>query len=358
MSDKLELLRIFERTARLGSFTLAAESLGLSRPNVSRAIRRLEEETGRRLLHRTTRVVTLTNEGETFLAEARRLLALSDRLFAPPKENGESPLEGTLRIASSVSFAAFFLAGALEDFLSLHPGLCAELLTGEQNLTASRLAASRIDLGFSVSNAVPERVAVRELAATTGVLCASPACVEREGMPETPEALLTKSVVTSRYPDACASFTGKTEEPSSSRPRRDCATPARSSFCKAFSGARVLRFFPPSPCADASLRVRSFGCFRNGTGRRPSFGRSAPTIPHPPPRQDAFSPSCRSGSPRTTRGRLSDGFERKKGHLSRVFPTRYPFGNQGKSSSSETKTERRFPLHRTPLPATFSMLSE
>lgn len=202
MSDKLELLRIFERTARLGSFTLAAESLGLSRPNVSRAIRRLEEETGRRLLHRTTRVVTLTNEGETFLAEARRLLALSDRLFAPPKENGEPPLEGTLRIASSVSFAAFFLAGALEDFLSLHPGLCAELLTGEQNLTASRLAASRIDLGFTVSNAVPERVAVRELAATTGVLCASPACVEREGMPDTPEALLTKSVVTSRYPDA------------------------------------------------------------------------------------------------------------------------------------------------------------
>ncbi len=202
MSDKLELLRIFEYTARLGSFTLAAESLGLSRPNVSRAVRRLEEETGRKLLHRTTRVVTLTNEGEAFLAEARRLLALSDRLFSPPKADAEPPLEGTLRIAASVSFAVFFLAGALEDFLSLHPGLSAEFLTGEAPLTASTFASSRIDLGFSASNAPHDRLKIIDLALTTGVLCASPACAEREGFPEKPEDLLTKSVVQSRNPGA------------------------------------------------------------------------------------------------------------------------------------------------------------
>lgn len=202
MSDRLELLRIFERTARLGSFTLAAESLGLSRPNVSRAVRRLEEETGRRLLHRTTRVVTLTSEGEAFLEEARRLLDLSDRLFEPPKADAEPPLKGTLRIAASVSFAAFFLAGALEDFLSLHPGVSAELLTGEAALTASAFAASRIDLGFSVSNAPHDRLKIIDLALTTGVLCASPACVEREGLPGEPEELLAKSVVQSRNPGA------------------------------------------------------------------------------------------------------------------------------------------------------------
>ena len=116
----LHHLRIFVRVAELGSFTLAADQLGLAKGGISSAVQQLETYLGTRLLHRTTRRVTLTPDGEQFLERCKELLADAEQLQAmfQPAASG---LRGRLRIDMPTTTARDIIIPRLPEFLAAHP---------------------------------------------------------------------------------------------------------------------------------------------------------------------------------------------------------------------------------------------
>lgn len=198
--DRLTELEVFQRVARLGSFTRAAESLGISRATVTRTIRLLESRLGVTLLSRTTRVVTLSAAGSDFLLEAEELLARCDALYDHFKAASKE-LTGSLKVAASPAFSAFFVAQALEDFQRLHPKLHLELVTHLDDLTASSLIEHRIDLACCVADTAPESVVAVRLGAAESFVCAAPGALSRWGTPSTPDDIPSEAMIPGKHPD-------------------------------------------------------------------------------------------------------------------------------------------------------------
>jgi DNA-binding transcriptional LysR family regulator len=174
----LEALRIFIKVAELGSFTRAAEHLGLTKSRASLQVRALEADVGNRLLQRTTRVVRPTPDGEQFLARARRLVLEADELasmFQAP-----SSLRGRVRIDLPVGFAREVLIPKLPDFLAPHPQL--EMLL---SVTDRRVEVVRegFDCVLSVGSLSDSGLVARRLGTLAMVNCASPAYLRRQGVP-------------------------------------------------------------------------------------------------------------------------------------------------------------------------------
>lgn len=116
-----ENIKIFIEIVDSGSFTQAAENLQIHRPAVTKALQQLEQESGVRLLQRTTRRINLTSEGEEFYRRSKPLLAQADDLldsFAP-----ERPLHGQLRIDMPIAFARQIVVPKLPAFYQDHPDL-------------------------------------------------------------------------------------------------------------------------------------------------------------------------------------------------------------------------------------------
>src|SRR5258707_2066872 len=120
--QNLQPLLIFITVADMGSFTLAADSLGIQKGRVSTAVRKLEEDVGVRLLHRTTRSVQLTEDGRVFHARARDLLADVDDLHSM-FAGDRVALRGRLRVDLPTEVARTTIVPALPDFMATHPEL-------------------------------------------------------------------------------------------------------------------------------------------------------------------------------------------------------------------------------------------
>lgn len=198
--DRLTELEVFKRVARLGSFTRAAESLGISRASVTRTIRLLESRLGVTLLSRTTRVVTLSAAGSDFLLEAEELLARCDALYDHFKAASKE-LTGSLKVAASPAFSAFFVAQSLEEFQRLHPKLHLELVTHLDDLSASSLIEHRIDLACCVADTAPESVVAVRLGSAESFVCAAPGALARWGTPSTPEDIPPEAMIAGAHPD-------------------------------------------------------------------------------------------------------------------------------------------------------------
>ena len=117
--DRESALRAFVRVSELGSFSRAANSLGLSRAAVTTQVKNLEAELGKALFFRTTRSVRLTSDGEALLAGARLALDGLDSVFAG-KGRGGAP-RGHVRIAAPAAYSATFLGNAVFRFLEKEP---------------------------------------------------------------------------------------------------------------------------------------------------------------------------------------------------------------------------------------------
>ncbi|MEB2258882.1 LysR family transcriptional regulator, partial [Xanthomonas campestris pv. campestris] len=124
--DTMDTLRAFLRVAELGSFTRAAETLGLPKASVSTAVQRLEASLGTQLLHRTTRRVQLTADGTAFYQRSRDLLDDMDELQGMFQRD-HSQLRGRLRVDMSAGIARQFVIPALPAFLAQHPQLEIEI---------------------------------------------------------------------------------------------------------------------------------------------------------------------------------------------------------------------------------------
>jgi DNA-binding transcriptional LysR family regulator len=180
--DRLDAWRLFVRVAETGAFSRAAADLGLSQPQVSRAIAALEAQTGARLLLRTTRRVTVTEAGERALVRARALLEEADALDQDLRGADAEPL-GLLRIGASIAHARAELTPHARDFLTLYPRVRLDFATSDQRID---VVAEGIDLVFRLGALEDSALTARGLGAYRRMLVAAPSVIERFGPFETP----------------------------------------------------------------------------------------------------------------------------------------------------------------------------
>jgi DNA-binding transcriptional LysR family regulator len=193
--DQLSAIRSFVEIADQGSLTRAAESLDLSRAMVSRHLESLERWLGTRLLHRTTRRVSLSAAGEEALPRLRQMLELAADLQALAGVR-RSEATGKLRVTTSLSFALSVLTQALVNFQSLHPRVEVDLLTVDR---AVDLVSERIDLAVRITNRLDDGVVARQLATCRSVLCAAPGYLAARGSPAKPADLAAHNCITHAF---------------------------------------------------------------------------------------------------------------------------------------------------------------
>jgi DNA-binding transcriptional LysR family regulator len=168
-----------------GSFARAAEALGLSRSGVSRAVSRLEERVGVRLLDRTTRSVALTDEGRKLYSEVAPHLAGIEE--AVTETSGASAaVRGRLRVNVDAFFSRLILAPHLSEFLALHPRLFLELGAREQ---LGDLVAEGFDVAVRFGTPPDSSLVARKLLETRMVTVAAPSYLEAHGRPAVPADL-------------------------------------------------------------------------------------------------------------------------------------------------------------------------
>ena len=169
----------FARVVEAGSFTAVAAALGTPKSSVSRAVLRLEEALGVRLLQRTTRKLTLTEDGQTFLPRAQQILYQA-REAAAEMAQRRGTLAGPLRVSGPVGFGILHLGPALNHFLSEHPDIDLTLELDDAFVDA---AASGFDAVIRHGPVGDTRLVAKRLARTRRVLVASPAYLAAKGRP-------------------------------------------------------------------------------------------------------------------------------------------------------------------------------
>lgn len=186
--QNLDALAIFVRIAEMGSFTHAAESLGIQKGRASNVVRQMEAQMGARLLHRSTRTVQLTEDGRSFYIRARALLTEAEDLssmFA----GSEAPLCGRLRVDLPTEFARATIVPALPTFMATYPEVELEISSTDRRVD---LIQEGMDCVLRVGGIVDETLVARRLGALRMVNAASPAYLKRYGVPCTLEDLLAQ----------------------------------------------------------------------------------------------------------------------------------------------------------------------
>ena len=189
--DRLDHLRCFLRVAELGSFTGAADSLGLPKASVSLAVQRLEAEVGVQLLHRTTRRVQLTADGAQFQTRAHDLLHEMDDLQGMFRVD-TSQLKGRLRVDMSSGLARQLVIPQLPDFLAQHPGVEIELSGTDRRVDLIR---EGFDCVLRVGPLDDNTLVARPLGQLRIINCASPAYLAARGTPATLDDLASHALV-------------------------------------------------------------------------------------------------------------------------------------------------------------------
>lgn len=188
-------MRVFVTVVDLGSQSAAADQLDLSRPVVSRYLAELEAWVGARLMHRTTRKLSLTTAGEETLPRCRQMLELADELQAAVTLPGDAP-RGLLRISVSTSFGQAQLAAAVTDYVRLYPEVNVDLQMLDRTVN---LVDERIDLAIRTSHELDPSLIARKLTVCRSVLCASPAYLREHPAPQEVEALSRHNCLSHSY---------------------------------------------------------------------------------------------------------------------------------------------------------------
>ncbi len=190
--ERLDDLQVLVQTAKSGSLTAAAHTLGKTPAAASATLKRLEAQLGVRLFERSTRAMRLTAQGQTLLDYATRALDLLAE-GASQVVDAKSALVGTLRIAAPSDLTRTTLMPWFSEFLQLHPGLQIALSVGDRPLDVLR---DEVDVALRYGALADSQLVARPLAVAYPVLCASPAYLERRQAPRLPADLLGHNCLT------------------------------------------------------------------------------------------------------------------------------------------------------------------
>ena len=183
--DKFSAMRAFVRVVEAGSFTRAAESLGVPKAQVTRLVQALEQELRTLLLNRTTRRVTVTAEGAAYYERAVSVLDDVAELESSLSHAKVHP-RGRLRVDVPSPAATLLLLPALSDFCALYPDIQIDLGVGDRLVD---LVAERVDCVIRSCEVADPSLIARRLGVIQRVACASPAYLKRHGMPRHPSEL-------------------------------------------------------------------------------------------------------------------------------------------------------------------------
>ncbi len=183
--DRIELYRVFARVVDCAGFTRAADQLKLPRSTVSEAVRTLEQRLGTRLLHRTTRQVTPTQDGLLFHARCQQLIADADEAEQLFRQSPQK-LSGRLKVDVPGRIGRLIIAPALPGFLQAHPQIDVELGMTDRSID---LVEDGVDCALRVGPLQDSRLVARGIGQLPLINVASPAYVERHGMPMHPSQL-------------------------------------------------------------------------------------------------------------------------------------------------------------------------
>jgi DNA-binding transcriptional LysR family regulator len=198
MMDRLAALEAFVAVADRGSFVGAARSLRISPPAMTRTIAGLEAHLGIALFHRSTRAVTLTDEGLSFLDTTRRILAdLRDAELAAM--GARSSPSGQLHITAPVTFGRLHVLPVVAELLAAHENLSVRLMLIDRNV---RIVEEGIDLAVRIGPLADSSLRVVLVGSVRQQIVASPAYLARHGTPETPADLSHHAIIATTGPRA------------------------------------------------------------------------------------------------------------------------------------------------------------
>lgn len=183
--DKLLWMRCFIRAVETGSFSAVARELQIGQPNVSRHIAALEKSLGTRLLHRSTRQMVATSEGQRYYANARHALDIIAQ--AESDIHGQQNPHGLLRVACSESLGSEVLIGALPEFLERYPNVDVELSLGDGYVN---LVAEGVDIAIRGGALKDSALRARRVGTSERICVASKRYLEAHGRPQHPGELL------------------------------------------------------------------------------------------------------------------------------------------------------------------------
>jgi len=190
LMDRSGELEVFLRVVREGAFSAAARSLDLTPSAVSKLIARLEARLGTRLFVRTTRALTLTEEGEAYRQAGLRVVQELDEAEAAATAGA---VRGRLRVNASIPFGAMFVAPLVPTFLARHPDVILDLSLSDDMID---LLAQRADVAIRTGTLPDSALVARKLGASRRIVCAAPSYLKRRGTPRTPAELADHTCLT------------------------------------------------------------------------------------------------------------------------------------------------------------------
>ncbi|HUH55598.1 MAG TPA: LysR family transcriptional regulator [Rhodanobacter sp.] len=193
--DKFQEMASFVAVVDAGSFVGAADAVGLSKAAVSRHVAELEQRLGARLLHRTTRRLSLTDDGQLFYARAKEMLAAVDEAESEISSRSGEP-SGRLRINAPLSFGVLHLAPLWPRFAQLYPKVSLDIELSDRVVD---LVEEGYDLAIRITNLPNSQLVSRQLATTRMIACASPPYLAQHGTPAHPDELAQHEVISYSY---------------------------------------------------------------------------------------------------------------------------------------------------------------
>ncbi|MDE9459008.1 LysR family transcriptional regulator [Xenorhabdus bovienii] len=193
--DRITAAQVFVTIVEQGSLVAAAERLDMSRAMVSRYLAEMEKWTGVRLLHRTTRKISLTSAGENAYQRSLKLQELAETI--PVQQSLESQtLRGLLRVSCSQSLGTSALSVAIPEFMRMYPQIAVNL---QINNKVINLIEERIDLAIRITNNLEPNLIARPLSICHSVVCAAPSYLDGKIIPQKPTDLASHNCLTYNF---------------------------------------------------------------------------------------------------------------------------------------------------------------
>ncbi|WP_449432136.1 LysR family transcriptional regulator [Pseudomonas putida] len=196
--NQVSELAFFTQLVRAGSLAATARELNLTPPAVTKRLAQLEKRLGVRLLNRTTRSISLTAEGETYLVNAKRILGEIDEMERQVSSSRAAP-KGLLRVNAPLGFGRTHVGPAVSSFAKRYPEVEVQLHLTDRPIN---LPDDAIDVAIRFGELPDSRLIARKIATNRRRLCASPSYLDTFGRPETPRDLTSHNCIVLRQNDA------------------------------------------------------------------------------------------------------------------------------------------------------------
>lgn len=193
--DRIQAAEVFVAIVERGSLSAAADGLDMSRAMVTRYLAQMEDWSGSRLLHRTTRRIGLTPAGEATLARCRQILEIAAQMSVADGAEADTP-RGLLRIACAQSLAQEVLSAAVTAYLRRYPQTAVDLVVDNRTIN---LVEERIDLAVRITNDLDPNLIARPLSMCESVVVAAPSYLAAHGVPRRVEDLAVHNCLTYSY---------------------------------------------------------------------------------------------------------------------------------------------------------------